>query len=53
MPGCDTDNGLLREVLVDVLAAIEGPILFDFPSGHGPRNLTIPSACQCEYKRGW
>jgi muramoyltetrapeptide carboxypeptidase len=42
MPGCDADNGLLREVILDVLAAIEGPILFGFPSGHGPRNLTIP-----------
>lgn len=42
MPGCDTANGLLREVLLDVLEAIEGPILFGFPSGHGPRNLTIP-----------
>jgi len=42
MPGCDTDNGLLREVIVDALGAIEGPILFGFPSGHGPHNLTIP-----------
>ena len=42
MPGCDTENGLLREVIVDVLKDVEGPILFDFPSGHGPRNLTIP-----------
>jgi len=42
MPGCDTENGLLREVLIDVLEDIKGPILFGFPSGHGPRNLTIP-----------
>jgi muramoyltetrapeptide carboxypeptidase len=42
MPGCDADNGLLREVILDVLAAIEGPLLFGFPSGHGPHNLTIP-----------
>ena len=42
MPGCDTENALLREVIVDALEAIPGPILFNFPSGHGPRNLTIP-----------
>jgi len=42
MPGCDTENGLLREVLLDVLKDIEGPVLFNFPSGHGPRNLTFP-----------
>jgi muramoyltetrapeptide carboxypeptidase LdcA involved in peptidoglycan recycling len=42
MPGCDTENGLLHEVLLDALKEIEGPILCDFPSGHGPRNLTIP-----------
>jgi muramoyltetrapeptide carboxypeptidase len=42
MPGCDTENGLLHEVVLDVLKDIEGPLFFDFPSGHGPRNLTIP-----------
>lgn len=42
MPGCDTDKGLLHEMIVDVLKEVEGPILFGFPSGHGPRNLTIP-----------
>jgi muramoyltetrapeptide carboxypeptidase len=42
MPGCDTEKGLLREVILDVLQDIEGPILFGFPSGHGARNLTIP-----------
>ena len=42
MPGCDTENGLLAEVILDVLAESAGPILFGFPSGHGPRNLTIP-----------
>ena len=42
MPGCDTENGLLREVIVDALKDVDGPILFNFPSGHGPRNLTIP-----------
>ena len=42
MPGCDTKNGLLREVIVDALKDVDGPILFNFPSGHGPRNLTIP-----------
>jgi muramoyltetrapeptide carboxypeptidase len=52
MPGCDTDNGLLREVIVDVLAAIEGPILFGFPSGHGPRNLTIPLGVPVRIKKG-
>ncbi len=52
MPGCDTDNGLLREVLVDVLGAIEGPILFGFPSGHGPRNLTIPLGVPVQIQKG-
>jgi muramoyltetrapeptide carboxypeptidase len=42
MPGCDMGNGLLSEVILDALKDIEGPILFGFPSGHGPRNLTIP-----------
>jgi muramoyltetrapeptide carboxypeptidase len=42
MPGCDTENGLLTEVILDVLAESTGPILFGFPSGHGTRNLTIP-----------
>jgi muramoyltetrapeptide carboxypeptidase len=42
MPGCDTEQGLLREVILDVLEDVEGPVLFGFPSGHGPRNLTIP-----------
>jgi muramoyltetrapeptide carboxypeptidase len=52
MPGCDTDNGLLREVILDVLAAIEGPILFGFPSGHGPRNLTIPLGVPVRIQKG-
>ncbi len=52
MPGCDTDNGLLGDVLVDVLAAIEGPILFGFPSGHGPRNLTIPLGVPVQIQKG-
>jgi muramoyltetrapeptide carboxypeptidase len=42
MPGCETENGLLGEVILDALKDIEGPILFGFPSGHGSRNLTIP-----------
>lgn len=42
MPGCDTEKGLLHEVILDVLVDIEGPVLFGFPSGHGPRNLTFP-----------
>lgn len=52
MPGCDTDNGLLREVILDVLAAIEGPILFGFPTGHGPRNLTIPLGVPVQIQKG-
>jgi muramoyltetrapeptide carboxypeptidase len=52
MPGCDTDNGLLREVILDVLAAIKGPILFGFPSGHGPRNLTIPLGVPVRIQKG-
>ena len=42
MPGCVTEKGLLQEVIIDVLKEVEGPLLFGFPSGHGPRNLTIP-----------
>jgi muramoyltetrapeptide carboxypeptidase len=42
MPGCDTDKALLREVILDALVEIEGPVLFGFPSGHGVRNRTIP-----------
>jgi len=52
MPGCDTDNGLLREVIVDVLGAIEGPILVGFPSGHGLRNLTIPLGVPIQIQKG-
>jgi muramoyltetrapeptide carboxypeptidase len=42
MPGCDTEQGLLKEVILDVLEETEGPVLFGFPSGHGVRNITIP-----------
>jgi muramoyltetrapeptide carboxypeptidase len=42
MHGCDTEKGLLYEVILDVLEDVEGPVLFGFPSGHGPRSLTIP-----------
>jgi muramoyltetrapeptide carboxypeptidase len=52
MPGCDTDNGLLREAILDVLASIEGPILSDFPAGHGPRNLTIPLGVPVRIQKG-
>jgi muramoyltetrapeptide carboxypeptidase len=52
MPGCDTDNGLLREVILDVLDTIDGPILFGFPTGHGPRNLTIPLGVPVQIKKG-
>jgi muramoyltetrapeptide carboxypeptidase len=52
MPGCDTENGLLREAIVDALGAIPGPILFGFPSGHGPRNLTIPLGVPVRIQKG-
>jgi len=52
MPGCDTENGLLSEVIVDALGAIEGPILFGFPTGHGPRNITIPLGVLIEVHDG-
>jgi muramoyltetrapeptide carboxypeptidase len=52
MPGCDTDNGLLREVILDVLDTIDGPILFGFPTGHGPRNLTIPLGVPVRIQKG-
>ena len=42
MPGCDTEEGLLQEVILDALEDIKGPILVGFPSGHGVRNITIP-----------
>jgi muramoyltetrapeptide carboxypeptidase len=52
MPGCDTENGLLSEVIVDALCQIEGPILFGFPSGHGPRNITIPLGVPVQIRKG-
>lgn len=52
MPGCDPGNGLLQEMIVDVLSDIEGPILLGFPSGHGPRNLTFPLGVPIEIKGG-
>jgi muramoyltetrapeptide carboxypeptidase len=52
MPGCDTDNGLLREAIVDALSTIPGPIFFGFPSGHGPRNLTIPLGVPVRIQKG-
>jgi muramoyltetrapeptide carboxypeptidase len=52
MPGCDTENGLLRDVIVDALGAIPGPILFGFPTGHGPRNLTIPLGVPVQVHEG-
>jgi muramoyltetrapeptide carboxypeptidase len=52
MPGCDTEKGLLHEVLLDVLKEVEGPILLNFPSGHGPRNLTIPLGVPIRIQEG-
>ena len=52
MPGCDTEKGLLHEVILDVLKDIESPILFGFPSGHGPRNLTIPLGVSIRINEG-
>jgi muramoyltetrapeptide carboxypeptidase len=52
MPGCDTDKGLLHEVILDVLEDIEGPILFGFPSGHGVRNITIPLGVPVKIHKG-
>lgn len=42
MPGCEPEGGLLKEMILDVLRDVKGPLLFGFPSGHGPLNLTIP-----------
>jgi muramoyltetrapeptide carboxypeptidase len=52
MPGCDTENSLLAEVILDCLAESAGPILFGFPSGHGPRNLTIPLGVPVKVRDG-
>jgi len=52
MPGCDTEQGLLQEVILDVLKDSEGPVLFNFPSGHGPRNLTIPLGVPIKINEG-
>lgn len=52
MPGCDTGDGLLQEVILDVLSDVEGPLLFGFPSGHGPLNLTIPLGVTVLVKEG-
>ncbi|MBW2038983.1 MAG: LD-carboxypeptidase [Deltaproteobacteria bacterium] len=42
MPGCDSGDDLLQEMILDVFGDFEGPLLFGFPSGHGTLNLTIP-----------
>lgn len=42
MPGCDMDDGLLADAILDALSPFKGPILIGFPSGHGERNITIP-----------
>ena len=52
MPGCDPGDGLLQEVLADVLHDVEGPILFGFPSGHGLQNLTFPLGAPIEITDG-
>jgi len=54
MPGCDTDKGLLREVIVDVLQDIEGPVLSsDFPQGTGLETSLFPWGCRLGYTKGW
>jgi len=45
MEGCqpkDDQSFSLEDVILDVLAEIDVPILFGFPSGHSHDNLTIP-----------
>lgn len=50
-PGCDEPNGdpVIRDVLRDCFAALRGPVLFNFPSGHttGP-TWTLPFGVEVE-----
>jgi len=38
----DGSSDRLEDVLMEILAGYEIPILFGFPSGHGPLNLPLP-----------
>jgi muramoyltetrapeptide carboxypeptidase len=48
-PMCDCDDGggpaILREIVGDVLAGYDFPILFGFDAGHGADNVVIPFGC--------
>lgn len=37
-----------REMAEDVLKDFQGPILFDFPAGHGPTKITLPFGVKVE-----
>jgi muramoyltetrapeptide carboxypeptidase len=52
MPGCDPGGRLLHKMILDVLKDVDGPLLFGFPSGHGPLNLTIPLGVKVLVKEG-
>ena len=45
LPGCDEPSGVpkMRDVVTDLVAGFNGPVLFGLPSGHTPgATLTIP-----------
>ena len=45
LPGCEEPSGVpkMRDVVADLVAGFNGPVLFGLPSGHTPgATLTIP-----------
>ncbi len=55
LPGCDEPNGSprIREVVADLVADFDGPVLFGLPSGHTKKAmLTIPFGVTARVETG-